>query len=451
MFINGIESCAYQDTNSTVFALLPFFKHSQLVSKNQKDKFLNLLHSIVSLALIGLKEFKKGNFNQFDAQIGENLCQIRAYHITFLARKYLQDSSQESLFQSKIDFLADYQKAIEASIDHWNHAVRTSSKYNKHLDGNETVNEFLEKNSLFIELHDDIVYLASCFFLAHFSTKVNGILQSISLEAIGCELNNSKSQAKKLVQAFQNNICRLGLDFVQYLLNSLPQLAHYKKILPELIKESGDSRLVLPCFVASEIIFYHALSTQTPILLSVHRVGAQIKEEEIIYFVMIGGYLAKYSLFDQKEYVLSACMVIEAEVNYRTNEEIESVEEYIHRLLKANPIQALLANTAMHPQYAGSQLHHLTHDPFITVLNPGDKRIAEQSFNSMRQFATEWGCHKENSLTLFMKHAYSNSLQKQIHSLQYGYKVYDAHQALNQNPFSTQYQGIYRPYEQSQC
>lgn len=416
---------------SDLFALLPLYEHSQLISKDQKSKFLNLLYSITSLSLEGLRAFKNNDFNKFDAQIGENLCQIRAYHTAFLARKYL-DTENNCKFQNEIAALGEYQTKLENTINQWNDRVKHTSRYDKHLDAIESALEFLIRNNLLVELKDDIIYLAACYFLAHFSTKVNGILQSISLTRIAEELFISKSQAKKLVQTFQNTICKSGFNFACQILDDLPQLNHYKTLLPDLIKDSGDARLVLPCFAVSEIIFQHALFTQTPVLLTISRMGTYIPDTEVIYCLIVGDHFGNPILTDYKKIQSNACVVIEAEVNYGLTKNIETIQEYTERLVLNNPIQALLANTAMHPQYAGKQLQYLADNPYMMIPNSADKKIAEQSFHSMKEFAKNFGCHKEDPATLFMKHAYSDIIKNNIDHLKHSSNnIYDVHEQLN--------------------
>lgn len=433
---NGFETTPQfeQNTNLSLFSLLPFSEDSQLVCKLQKGKFLHLLHSIISMALAGLYEFQKKNLTQFDAQVSENLCQIRAYQITFLAQKYLYNAENQQILQSKIDFIADYQKKLELFIQNWNEAVKNTSSYDKNLDGKENIKSFLEKNSLCIEIKADMVYLITCYFLAHFSTKINGILQSISLSNVAKELAISKSQAKKIVHLYQMSICKQGLIFVQKIVMDLPELAHYRTLLPSLIKDSGDSRFVLPCFVVSEIIFKHALFTNTPIFLSVRRIGATLNEDEIVYFLIKGHQYLIPNLLDVENYLTQACVTIEAEVNYYDKKSIESIDEYIERLLQINPIQSLLANTAMHPQYAGENLKSLAEKPFASIANSSDKNKAEETFQSLRQMAIQTGCHKENSSTLYMKHAYADTISNQTHYLRFDCNemIYNAYDVVHQ-------------------
>ena len=201
VYVNHSEHLTppHTEIKSNLFALLPLSEQAQLISKDHKGKFLHLLNSITSIALKGLKAFKARNLNQLDAQIGENLCQMRAY----LARKYLFSVNEDCLFQSKIDVLTDYQKITEHTLNQWNQKVQTTSKYDRDLDTSESTLEFMKRKELFIELNDDVVYLAVCYFLAHFSTKVDGILQSISLTQVAEELSIPNPKPKNWYKPFK--------------------------------------------------------------------------------------------------------------------------------------------------------------------------------------------------------------------------------------------------------
>lgn len=318
------------DPSFSTLSLMPLSSESPLLCKTQKSQFLTLLNTIIERVLMGLNEFKKGNFTQFDAQIGENLCQVRAYHITFLAQKYGATWTVSPTFQSMVNSLESYQTKLKKVLNEWNTAMHHSSQYDKNLDAKEQVSSFMERFSLLMPLHPDILCLAACYFLAQFSTKSNGILQSISLDNITTELLISKSQAKKLVNCYQNLIGQLGFHFINTLIDELPQCAHYKKLLPELLKNSDDSRIVLPCFVVSEIIFHHALKTQTPILLSVKRINSisSKDKDEVIYFLISGNQINQPVAVDVSDYLDRASIIIEAEVDYSLINAKETTQEY---------------------------------------------------------------------------------------------------------------------------
>ncbi len=413
-----------------IFAILPFFEDSQLVNKAQKGKLLHLLNALVAIAIEGLNTFIAGRLIAFDAQVGENLCQLRAYHIFFLTKKLLSNSPSRKIFYSQVAQLLQYKKDIKKTIYHWDEAVSHSCSYEKNFDKVEQVKPFLERNKLLILLNEDVVLLTMCYFLARFSIRQNNILYSICLEKIAHELEISKSQAKKLTRKYQAIICKLGYNFISQVVADFPEYKHYRAILPSLLMAADDARFVLPCYAVSYIIFHHALKQKAPIFLSVHRIGTYIVNE-IVYFLIIGDHIHNPILTSYNEHLHSHCIAIEAEVNYGDMKQVETTADYVNRLLQVNPIKSLLANTAMHPQYSGERLKVIRNNPFAQ-LQPQKRNRLEKSFKAMQTFSLKFGCHQEKASTLLMKHAYSSSIMEQINSLRSRYEVnvYDAHQIV---------------------
>ncbi len=92
-------------------------------------------------------------------------------------------------------------------------------------------------------------------------------------------------------------------------------------------------------------------------------------------------------------------------------------------------MRLLLANTAMHPQYAGERLRPLRDNPF-SGLESDHKELLNKSLNDMRLLAVEFGCHQAQPSTLFMKHVYASNIRAQISALESlkETKVHDAYQ-----------------------
>ena len=71
--------CTVSKEPLSIVSLLPYTEDSQLIDKQQKLADLYLLREIVNIALQALPSFLNADIKAFDAQLGENLCQIRAY------------------------------------------------------------------------------------------------------------------------------------------------------------------------------------------------------------------------------------------------------------------------------------------------------------------------------------------------------------------------------------
>ncbi len=425
------------DEDFNTLSLLPFLESSRVVNKAQKDKLLHLLNSIIAIAIVGLEAFMGENLMEFDAQVGENLCQVRAYKIITLSKKWLCTPSARQALLMELDKLLAFKKQVEKIISNWEADMSLAFQYEKNLDTAEYVKIFLKRHGLFITLNEDVVYLAACYFLSSFSVRNNNILYSISLSRIANELGISKYQAKRLVHKYQLIVCKLGCDFIKHIAHSLPRYKDYGDIFSVLTIKADDERMVLPCYMISKILFSHATINDTPIFLSVHRVQENNPDIfDVIYFLIIEKEKKQVIVAPYLYHLLDFCIAIEAEVHYPSLKEIESASKYLDRLLKIDPINALLANTAMHPQYSGERLESLKDNPYSLLVRPGfkkEKDYQEQSLNSMRQFAEEHGCCKKIASTLFMRHVYASKVRDQVHHLHSRYegKVYDAYYLLN--------------------
>ena len=75
------------EDNYTLLSLLPYAPNAELLSKHQKIDDLYFIKSVIDFSLTALEAFLLGHLAHFDAQVGENLCQIRAYKVIQLAKK----------------------------------------------------------------------------------------------------------------------------------------------------------------------------------------------------------------------------------------------------------------------------------------------------------------------------------------------------------------------------
>ena len=103
---------------------------------------------------------------------------------------------------------------------------------------------------------------------------------------------------------------------------------------------------------------------------------------------------------------------------------------YIDLVLTESPLKLILANTASHPQYSGIQLEYLKDNPLLEI--PVDFKdsikIHKDQLDSMRLFASNEGCSKENPTKLFLKHVYASRVSDEVSRLEKQYlgRVYDA-------------------------
>ncbi|BCA94852.1 hypothetical protein TUM19329_12130 [Legionella antarctica] len=427
-----------QDEQHNILSLLPYSDNAQLINKHQKLGDLYFIKSIVDFSISALELFMAGSLASFDAQVGENLCQIRAYKILNLAKKWLYSTPLKTQFSHEIELFRNYKVQLEHIIFDWENEIKHSKTYNKNLDGREDINDFFARHQLLIPLSNDFIFIIACYFLTHFNIRENKIPVAINLEYISREFHISKYKSKRLTHKYQQLICSLGCNFIIKIAHDLPKEQGYTDLLPALFQISDEDRAVLPCYIVSDIIFHHSTKEQLPVLFIVHQLTDQNRQENsVIYFLLTS--TENHSaliLVPSKQYLPKHCMVVSGDISYPQNTPIESPKEYIERVLCETPLKLILANTASHPQYSGKRLESFRENPF-QLINPDDnlegKKLHENKLLLMQQFALHSGCSRQNPSLFFLRHIYASSVQDEISQLEKIYvgSVFDAYQVIN--------------------
>lgn len=427
------------DEKHNILSLLPYSENAQLVNKQQKLDDLYFIKAVVDFSIIALKQFMAGNLVFFDAQVGENLCQIRACKILYLAKKWLYIPSSKEEFSKEIKLFKDYKSKLEFIIFEWENAIKHSTAFNKNLDGTENISDFFTRHDLLLDLSDDFIFIITCCFLTHFNIRDNNIPVAINLEYISREFHISKYRSKRLTHKYQQLICKLGCNFIMNIANQLPSQHRFMEILPALYQVADEDRTVLPCYTVSEIILYHNQKEKIPILFIVHQLtNSEFQhKQQIIYFLFTCDNEQKdWLLTPCSSYLSDHCMIVTGEVIHQPNKTHETTKQYVTRILEEGPLKLILANTAIHPQYSGKKLSSWRENPFPILMQECSSTIKNQHENNlltMQQFAVDYGCSKQNRSLFFLRHIYANSLEEEINNLEEHHKglILDANQIFN--------------------
>lgn len=422
-FLNFEKPC-------NILFLLPYSEKAELVNKHQKVDDLHFIRSIIDFSISSLELFLTGQLTAFDAQVGENLCQIRAYFILLLSKKWLHSSIKKNEFLNEIERFKSYKQQLEQIICDWENAIKHSVSYNAYFDGSEKISDFLTRQELLLTIEEEFAFIIACCFLTHFNIRDENIPVAINLQYISREFRISKYRAKRLTHRYQQLVCTLGCDFILTIAKELPDQLGYADLLSKLCKISDEDRKVLPCYTVSDIIFHHSIQKKIPVLLIVRRIPQlPSREADIIYFLLIGNDHAKtYSLVNSKAYLSNSCLVVAGEMHF----DQESIESYIQRLFIENPLKIILANTASHPQYSGKRLEALRDNPFTSLISDKSNSITlnehATQLMTMKQYALDVGCSKQNPSIFFLRHIYANKIKDAIEQLQAN-PIEQAHEA----------------------
>lgn len=416
----------------SILFLLPYSEDSELTNKHQKLDDLLFIKAVVKFAIVTLNRFVSGMLSDFDAQVGENLCQIRAYKILQLSHKWLISAEKRHIFSEKINDLIRYKEKLNQIIRDFKDAVEHSFEYNKDLDEVEHINDFLERNRIFLELDKDLIFIVACGFLTHFNIRREKIPIAIDLKSIAKEFSISKYRSKRLTHKYQIIVTKFGCDFILKLSKDFLPNFGYLEVLPALYKVSDEDRVVLPCYIASEVIFLHAIKQNVPILFIV-KIKIESEVMGAIYFLLKGNEKSGFSLEPHENYSSQFCMIVSGETEIIYSLSTESLKNYTMHVLSLTPLSLILANTAMHPQYTGKRLSLLRDNPFLLIKMENsviDYGIHELKWLAMKNFASQEGCSKERPGTFFLCHIYANKVGEELNKLhlEYGDFLYDAFQ-----------------------
>jgi len=252
-----------------------------------------------------------------------------------------------------------------------------------------------------------MVYLIACFFLTYFAIRVENIPLAIDFKKIALKFKVSKHRAERLTHQFQLIASKLGCDFILEIASELPLKESYSRVLPTLYQLSDVDRTVLPCYLASEIIFTHCINKKIPLLILFNR--TQLEKKEILYFLMEG---ENHIPFTEDK----PCLVVFGD-NLSCN---ASTPEYINDLNDLNLIELILANTATHPQYAGNRLSEWRDNPFLSFFDKAnqDALLFSNRLEDLKALADKVGCSKQFPYEFFLRHIYASTLSTEFNRLQ---------------------------------
>lgn len=414
----------------TIIELLPYSNDTVFANRQQKLDALELIHSVIEFAIAGLEHFIKLELSLFDAQVGDNLCQIRAYNLLILAEKWLKNQDKKEIFLKKNLEIKRYKINLKSAYYTWKKAVDDRVQREKSLDSNEDIHSFLSRQNLLINFQQDIVFLIMCYFLTHVALRDEMIPIAINYEKLVKEMKISQYRAKRIIHKYQLAISKMGCDFILNAARNLSYENSYTGLLPKLCRISDENRTVLPCLIVMDIILNHCINRKIPILCIANLKNKSMKKKGIAYFVLSGK--EKTLMLEKYNSNSSNCLVISGDTIGTQN---RSIRGFIKSFLDLNPYTLILANMASHPQYSGKRLALFRDNPFLELTDFTNNSMVSRETEKLcqlRKFAHAQGCSKENQGTWFVRHIYPSSLFFEINQLYFdkGVKVFDAYDVL---------------------
>lgn len=409
-------------------SLLPYEKNIELKNIVDKCSLLKLLKKLLNIFNDALIAFSESKVCHFDAQVGETLCQIRAYKILVMKDTRVSDRS------------VSIRKTIEAVKGRINNLDTKITDFSDFLLLNKnnrpkcyteivTLERFMEDEGLVFYFSEDELFLFFSYFLCAFNVRDHdNIPNSIDYVRIRALLGTGRSFAKKIVHRYQKQLSILSVKFIYQLADDLYCPFSCKKLLNMLQNATDGNREVLPFYVVNEIIFSHLFKYSFPLTLIINLKNCGY--EKNLIFTTQKSYPNRVVELLPGEHdptdLSKETLVLYGENNGYLTHKVESSLELENRLNACGIFNIILANMAAHPQYAGKRLEMLKSNPFSYELqrirnSPGLNAQyykflygLNSRFNSMKSLANRLGCTYKNRALYFIKHIYCDTIFNQL-------------------------------------
>lgn len=389
----------------TNLALLPHDESIIIKDITQKIHYLQLMKILLHQVHCSIKCFENKRLNYFDAQVGETLCQIRAYKIYTLALS--------KHFQILIPRLKQEIEPILEKLDNHINQYQIFLKLNKTQRSEEvraqvTLINFFKNLDCIVQISDDAIFVFLSYFLCiYHQVDEKEIPVAIDFLEISSSLNLSRSYAKKLGRFYQKILSELSCKFIFDLLNDLDNLEQLKLVIPWLYLQSDEGRMVLPCYPVTEIIVRHMIKNNANLILLI---DFSNKKRKALYFKG-SCKMNEFELRPMPEQN-KPCVVMYGSC--------ESDESTLKRFLSIGLKEVILANNAFHPQYSGTTLAAYSYDPFETLVQNYKNQLSYETciLNHLstqllqkKKQAEKIGCCINNKKLFLLKHIYCNTLK----------------------------------------
>ena len=405
----------------TNLSLLP---HDNLITIKdivQRINYIALMKNLLEEFQDALNCFQKNELYKFDAQVGETLCQIRAYKIYSL---------QENSFPLFFDELKELKIILDKTIQQLAlHAQEYQALLKLHKSQRPdyirtpiTLIDFFSDLGCIIPIQENALYIFISYFLCRYHiVDADKIPTSIDYTEIAKNLNLSRSYSKKLGHFYQKSLSEFSCKFIFQLLTELSGKHDLKHILPQLHRQSDEGRMVLPCYCVTEIIVLHMIDTSANLVLLVD-VKNEDENERMAFCLNGSKDINNFKLMPLDETNDNKpCVVMYGEC-VTTN--VFFKETFQSELISLGLKHIILSNNAAHPQYSGETLKHFKDDPFRALIDEEPNELSQvdillienlsNELSQMKQLAEEIGCTIKNQGLFLLKHIYCNQINAYI-------------------------------------
>ncbi len=343
-----------------------------------------------SLLLVAMEQtiaaLKMGDFEQFDAVVGENACQIRSVKIAMIAQKCL--NSVEPIL-SKIN---DAKRTIEGL------RLEPLMKRGISLEG------LLKEEKLDVALSFDELFLIESFLLSvaktvetakpEFPLFRNDAAAPNKLERF--QIDVTTTYKKQLVKRVRQLLSKASVTFVQEQARSLNDRQLERMCSDEFVFNYDNWLPCIPMFWTYKTLLLSAREQGIPIVIYAKFLAKdqenKVVDEECIFFKPKG--VKAYEAFTPDEADLEKVAIVVQGILCANTADLPTKDQWRQEFTAQKPDDVILAGAADHRQYPDA-----AEDRRIEAL--GDKE-----FESYKEMASSKGYTEKNPTMFFIQHVY---------------------------------------------
>lgn len=343
------------------------------IKKNgEADKGLQDYAFLMRVAKLACTALLEGDLKKFDALVGENACQIRAFKVVSIASSRREE--------------------IRAFLDRMPESGPSS------IERNETLEEKLKGCD--IRLSEDVAFLIDAFLLnvakivdKQFSLCRNerGDPAQLVTELGGI----TKAFATRVTRMARQRLSKASVNFVQEQADQLDENNLQEMCSKELIYKSWAS---IPMFWTYKTLLLAAKDAGLPLIFRAKFIAEDEEDRKVNQaYALFQPFDGKYEAFSPSEEDDPRAAIRIDGMARTTLSALPSVEQWRDGLSE-NPVDIILAGAADHRQYP---------DESKDALLPIDER-----FLAYKRMANEKGCCDSNQSLFFIQHVYPITIEK---------------------------------------
>lgn len=397
--------------------LLPYSDTTNLTSINERLRILQILAFYLQSIQSAIQKFLSHDYDYFDAQVSENLCQIRAYQLVQISLK--ERSIQNNLLSLQQLALEAYLKCKQLMEKYSTLQHKRPSHYMQEINHAITLQNFLSNNNIDLVLSNESYFLVQTFILSKYKLVADyEISQGINYEQLCTEIGvSSKTYIRKIIHRLQRELSKLSCQFIFELLSDLNANPAQVDLIKLLSCQDEVGRHVISCYEVTKVILQHALQKNDLFKITITRIAKN--EKDSFSFFLNGSFDNFPGGFEDNK-----AIIFFHGIAYYDEYITESKEQYFEKFVNVGIEEIVLANMAQHPQYAGLLLNNKKYNPYQTIEIGGlssdlvEHIKSSESLFLKHKFLSEIiGCNKKSANLFLLTHVRTSSAIKELTSV----------------------------------